>query len=246
METLRKGKLAKGSLSITGSSVATGGVYETIRIVGEGVIDGDTECGTLKCTGTLDMEGRLKAKRIGVVGTCTFSNDVSSDAMKISGTASIGGDASLKELRCSGTMEIRGSLQSERLEIKGELETQGDCEAELFVSQGIFNIGGLLNAGRMDIKLYRDCQAKEIGGENIKVRRASMLNPFSFFFRPSPHAQLSAALIEGDDIYLEHTTAKVVRGSRITLGPGCSVELVEYKEHLEMGKGAHVSEKRKV
>jgi cytoskeletal protein CcmA (bactofilin family) len=246
MANLTKGKLSKGNLSIIGSSAASGGFYDKVNIVGEGTIDGDLECNRLKCVGTLDMDGSLKSSRVVVVGTCSFSGGVQADAISISGTVTIGGDARLKELKCSGTIDTRGSLFGEQLNLRGELNVQGDCEVEVFEGRGIFNIGGLLNAGQMDIKLYRDCQAKEIGGERIKIRKASALNLFNFFFKPSPHAMLSASVIEGDDIYLENTKAQVVRGSRVIIGPGCDIELVEYKGHFEQSKGAAVKEKRKV
>jgi cytoskeletal protein CcmA (bactofilin family) len=246
MGNTTKGKLTKGNLSITGSSSATGGTYDKVRIIGEGTIDGDVECNHLKCVGTLDMDGRLKSRQVAVVGTCSLSKDVQAANMKISGTVTIGGDARLKELRCSGTIEIRGHLYGEQLELRGQLNTQGDCEVDVFKARGIFNVGGLLNAGKMDIKLYRDCQARDIGCEQISVRRASLLSPFSFFFRPSSDALLSASVIEGDEIYLEHTNAKVVRGKRVTIGPGCDIELVEYEEYFKQSKSTIVNVTRKV
>ncbi|MCL6576409.1 hypothetical protein [Kyrpidia sp.] len=36
--------------------------------------------------------------------------------------------------------------------------------------------------------------------------------------------------IEGDDIYLENTRARVVRGTRVQIGPGCQIGLLEYSE----------------
>ncbi|BBH23027.1 hypothetical protein Back11_43720 [Paenibacillus baekrokdamisoli] len=246
MGNLKKGKLTKGNLSITGSSSVSGGMYDRVNIVGEGNINGDLECSRFKCIGTLDMDGHLKSNHISVVGTCSFSGDVQAEAIKVSGTLTIGGDVKLKQLHCSGTFETRGSLYGEQLDLKGQLNTQGDCEAEVFRARGMFDIRGLLNAGQLDIKLYQDCQANEIGGEKIRIRKASLLNPFNVFFKPSFHAILSASVIEGDDIYLEQTKAKIVRGNHVIIGPGCDIELVEYKEHFEQMKGAAVKQNRKI
>ncbi|SEC46047.1 hypothetical protein [Paenibacillus sp. GP183] len=246
MDNMTKGKLTKGNLTITGSSTATGGKYDRVRIIGEGTIDGDVECSQLKCIGTLDMDGRLKSNQAVVVGTCSFSKDVQAANMRISGTVTIGGDARLKELRCSGTIDIEGNLYGEQLELRGQLNTKGDCEVDVFKARGVFKVGGLLNAGKMDIKLYMDCQARDIGCEQINVRRASLISPFSFFFKPSPHAILTAAVIEGDEIYLEHTNAEVVRGKRVIIGPGCDIELVEYKEYFKQSKSTIVKLNRKV
>lgn len=246
MDTFSKRKLTKGNLSITGNSTAIGGLYDKVKIVGEGIIEGDVQCNQLKCVGTLDIDGSLKTERMNVVGSCSLSAGVQVGAIKISGTVTIGGDAKIKKMNCSGTIETRGHVYGDRLELKGHLVTDGDCEAEVFKARGIFDIGGLLNAGELDIKLYQNSSAREIGGEKIRISKASILSPLSLFFMPSPNALLTAAVIEGDDIYLEHTKAKIVRGNRVTIGRGCEIELVEYKEHLELKKGAILKEKRKV
>ncbi|WP_052475838.1 hypothetical protein [Cohnella kolymensis] len=90
------------------------------------------------------------------------------------------------------------------------------------------------------MKLYRDCHAKEIGGGKINVRKASTLNPFNLFFKPSAYAQLFASVIEGDEVYLENTKADIVRGNRVTIGKGCDIGIVEYKEDFKQLKGAAV------
>ncbi|NOV02075.1 hypothetical protein [Paenibacillus planticolens] len=228
----------KGNLTITGSSTATGGQYDKVKIVGEGIIEGDVQCNLMRCVGTLEMDGSLKAERMSVVGTCSWTGGVQGEALKISGTVTVGGDANIGRISGSGAIEARGDLYSDRMELRGQLVTVGDCEAEVFKSRGMFEIGGLLNAGQLDIKLYRISSAKEIGGEKIRIRKASVLSPYSFFFMPASDAQLTADVIEGDDIDLEHTKARIVRGNRVTIGAGCEIELVEYKESLLRKKGA--------
>ena len=54
------------------------------------------------------------------------------------------------------------------------------------------------------------------------------------------HSELVTDLIEGDDIYLENTHAKVARGNNITLGPGCEIGIVEYKNDFKQDKAAEV------
>ena len=58
--------------------------------------------------------------------------------------------------------------------------------------------------------------------------------------------ELTADIIEGDDIYLENTHAKVVRGNNITLGSGCEIELVEYKNDFKQDKEAEIGTHRKI
>ena len=236
----------ESNLNITGSSIAAGGRYDRVKIVGEGIIEGDTQCRHLKCIGTLEMEGDLQAGHTGIVGTFALVGNVQSDTMKNSGTVSIVGDADIGTLTGSGTIEVKGHLHGTQINLSGHVATSADCEVDVFKLKGMFDVGGLLNAGEIDIRLFQDSTAKEIGGEKIRIRKASLLHPLSFFFRPSPHAAVTVSIIEGDDIYLEHTRAKVVRGNQVVIGPGCEIDLVEYKIHLEKKKGAIVKESRKV
>jgi cytoskeletal protein CcmA (bactofilin family) len=241
-----KGKPRIGNLSITGNLDTVGGRYNKVNIIGEGMIEGDIECNRFKCVGTLDMDGHLKSTDIGVIGTISVAGGIQAESMKATGTVFTGGNVAVKKLHCSGTIETRGNLLSEGIDLKGHLTTQGDCEAEVFKGRGIFTIGGLLNVGELDIKLYYNCQAKEIGAERINIRRGGLLNHLNLFFKPSVSATLSASIIEGDEIYLEHTKAQIVRGKHVTIGPGCEIELVEYKEDYTQMKGTEVKENRKV
>ncbi|WP_337102894.1 bactofilin [Paenibacillus sp. YIM B09110] len=247
MSSMSQGGLTSGGLTITGSSVALGGHYDRVKIVGEGSIEGDVQSNKLKVMGTLEMNGRLQTKDIHVVGTAVFSDHVQAATAKVTGTATVAGNAQIQELRCSGAMEVAGNVRSERFILKGELKAKGACEADQFTVRGMFHIGGLLNAGRLDIKLYQDCSADEIGGEKITIKKASLLNPFNlFFFRPDAKASLTTNVIEGDQIYIEYTKANIVRGKRVTIGPGCEIGAVEYKESFELMSGSTVKQKRKI
>ncbi|OAS16904.1 hypothetical protein [Paenibacillus oryzisoli] len=235
-----------GNLRITGSSTAAGGLYDRVKIVGEGIVEGDMKCQHMKCVGTLEMEGDLQAGQAGIVGTFALTGNVRSDRMKNSGTVSISGDAVIGTLTGSGTVEVKGHLQGNQIALHGHIATGGDCEVDEFHLKGMFDVGGLLNAGAINIRIFQDSTAKEIGGEKIRIRKASLLHPFSLFFRPSPHAKLVVSVIEGDDIYVEHTRVNVIRGNQVVIGPGCEVGLVEYKVHLEKKKDAIVKESRKM
>ncbi|SFF20379.1 protein CcmA, bactofilin family [Paenibacillus catalpae] len=239
-------KISRGNLTITGSSSVMGGLYDSVKIVGEGGIEGDTDCNKLKCVGTLEVNGSISADKMSIVGTCDVKGGLQGGTLKTSGTLTVGGITRLRELGISGTIDSKDHIYSERVHLRGSLQTLGDCEAEAFTAKGIFEIGGLLNAGKLDIKLYRDCKAHEIGGGQINIKKASLLHPLSLFFKPSSSARLSVSVMEGDHIYLENTIADIVRGNKVVIGLGCEIGLVEYKEHFEQRKDAVVRDNRKV
>ena len=128
------------------------------------------------------------------------------------------------------------------------MKIKGDCEAESFDARGNFKIDGLLNAGTIDVELLRHCEAKEIGGENItvkKTRDSSGFKKLIKFFMSNHNDQLTAEVIEGDHLYLEYTHAKVVRGNTIEIGPGCVIKRIEYKTSLEVDESAKVGAQEK-
>ena len=81
---------------------------------------------------------------------------------------------------------------------------------------------------------------KEIGGETIRVDRGHKFGLFGRF------KKLTAEIIEGDDIYLECTRAKVVRGGKVVIGYGCEIELVEYRTDFERANDAKVAKNQKL
>ncbi len=142
-----------------------------------------------------------------------------------------------------------GKLAAEHLDVKGGFKVKGDSTAETFSSKGAFSVAGLLNAGNVEIVLYGPCRAKEIGGETINVRKGTafrlgrLIN--SILFSLDLNGGLSTDTIEGDDIYLEDTKAKAVRGNNVTIGQGCDIGLVEYRGKFEQSKQSSVRENRK-
>jgi cytoskeletal protein CcmA (bactofilin family) len=259
-------KTVQNNIKISGSSSVGGGVFNQVKINGSGKIISDIECEVFSCNGSSIVEGNLKAETIKVSGSADIEGNVTAEeitvsgnseidgnldceVIKVNGSASIKGNVKGKEILINGTSNIEGNVSSEEVEVRGQAKIKGDCEAEVFISRGNFKINGLLNAGNIDLELLRHCEAKEIGGENIIVRKnienAGVKKLIKFLVSQS-NDYLTADVIEGDKIYLEYTQAKVVRGNTIEIGPGCSIESIEYKETLEIDENAKVGKQNKM
>ncbi len=191
-------------LKIRGTATASGGTFRRVFIQGEGDVEGNVECNTLRVQGAFRVHGNLNSR----------------------------------EIRLMGTAEIEGNCSSEDMKLTGDVVIQGNCNAEKFKSKGGFTIEGLLNAGDIEVSLYGPARVKEIGGERIHVKL-----PFRIF---SSSKLLTVEVIEGDDIHLEYTNAKIVRGNRVWVGMGCEIGLVEYKEDFNQDKKAKVTEAKKI
>ncbi|WP_309122185.1 hypothetical protein [Paenibacillus sp.] len=217
----------RGNVKITGMGTASGGDFGSVRITGEAMIQGEMRCERFACIGTCSVEGGLSAKRLRLLGEAALEGALTAD-----------------DLRLTGRIEAKGGIRARTMVVRGEVSTEGDLETDRLNARGAFDIGGLLNAGQADIRLYGSSRAQDIGGGTISVRRRGFraLKPW---FTGSGAPELVAQTIEGDDIYLEHTRADVVRGKRIELGPGCRIRRAEYTESLRTHKSAEVGEFRK-
>lgn len=222
-------------LRINGLGSSSGGKFDFVQINGKGDITGDLECHELQINGLGNVDGDIRA-----------------DVIRVSGKSNFKGAVSGRQLIIDGMTDIGGNISVETIENRGVLKVGSDCGSEAFTSQGGFTIGGLLNAGKIDISVYAQCKAGEIGGEDIKVRIGAGHGFRKFIGSLFPGLPLNPVLaadtIEGDNVYLENTTAKMVRGQNVEIGPGCHIDVVEYKEsyHNDIDSVAAVKESRKI
>jgi len=244
-EELRK------DLKYAGKMTSPGGVYKRVQFDGEVTIDGDLDCLEIKVNGRLNETGSLKSNTAKINGAAVVNGNIESDDININGELKVDGGMSVNKVESNGKLVVKGKISSEELVIKGELKVKGNCEAETFNLKGAFNIEETLNAGDIDIKLYGPSETKEIVGSTIRVQKggdntimkflATIFNPLNFY-----KANLKVDTIEGDDLYLEYTTAKVVRGNTVNIGDGCEIDLVEYKTDFKKTPGASVLKNVKV
>ncbi|TVY08990.1 polymer-forming cytoskeletal protein [Paenibacillus cremeus] len=234
-------------LSITGNGSSAGGAFRDVKIVGDANIDGDVDCLAFKCTGTTRITGHVKSTSCSIMGTVDLKGNLETGEAKITGTLDVDGDVKAQEMKSNGDTRIRGSVFGEDIKLEGLFKIGGNCEAESLQMKGVFRIKGLLNVGLVDLKLHSKCEVKEIGGEKIEIRRGNgfvLKRWISVFFLPSDFYEgtLMCDSIEGDDIYVEYTSAKVIRGSNITIGPGCHIGQVEYTGTFQQAEDTTVTQ----
>ncbi|WP_314588982.1 hypothetical protein [Paenibacillus terrigena] len=233
-------------LRITGSSSAAGGYYRNVSITGEVQIAGDISCEIFRCTGDTNVSGALESKITRITGTTVVNGDITTDRLTVHGELKTMGNVTLNDAKIGGHVIVRQNLTSEEIKLHGLISVDGDCAIDHLRGKGAFEIQGLLNVGRMDLDLYWPSRAREIGGEQINVRKpqgmASMLKSLLDIFKTQPDSRLIADSIEGDDIHLENTSAKIVRGNRVTIGSGCVIERVEYRSSYQQAPDASVEQ----
>lgn len=219
---------AKRSIKITGTGSTSGGVFHNVNIMGEGRVHGDIACEQFKCMGNCIVDGTLQARRY-----------------RLQGEASVEGDMQAAVVTGQGQLQVKGNVRGESVKLMGQLTVEGACEADRFRLHGGLDVRGLLNAEELDIRLFGPCQAKEIGGGRITVRR-SRWAAVKQMFKPHEVAELKTDWIEADHIYLDHARVNCVRGNHVIIGPGCRIDTVEYRDTLQISKGSTVLEQKKM
>lgn len=257
-------------LKISGSRTMPGGKYRDVKIGGSGKIEGDLECNSLKISGSGSMNGNIKSGIIAISGSSSFNGQVEAEEFKVAGSTlvkgnlkvtecKIGGSTTVKEsiyagnLNIYGSLKVDGAVKGEEVNIYGSLSSKEGFECERLFVSGAFKTEGLVNADQVIIELGGRTRAKEIGGQSIRVQRGKIkkynnvlldvIKSISSMF--SLEGDLEAEVIEGDEVYLEDTKAKVVRGNKITIGKNCVIDKVEYKEEFNILDNGEVKENKK-
>lgn len=187
-----------------------------------------------KISGTARSTGG-SFNKVKVLGEAFVSGDLDCELLKVMGTLNVSGNLGCGTSKVMGTIDVEGDVHANQMSVMGELTVAGDCNAEVFTSKGSFNVRGLLNAGEIEIQLYGDSSAREIGGDSIIVKP-------HFKWLNSGLRQLTVDTLEGDNIRLEHTTARVVRGNAVDIGPNCTIDVVEYQSTLRIDTSSKVTE----
>lgn len=220
----------KRNLMISGIGSSNGGSFRAVKIDGLGRLEGDITCSDFNLNGRAEVNGSVTA-----------------ETAEMNGTLTIHGNLKANRTRIHGKVKIEGNYAGESLEINGATTITGNCEAEKFNANGRLQVG-TLNADTILVTLHGHCKIEEIGGERIQVRKQPGIN-LARWLKILPIAvgnHLTAQTIEGDDIYLEYTTAEVVRGANIKIGPGCEIALIEYTAKLEQDKRSKVKHSEKL
>ncbi|WP_027633187.1 polymer-forming cytoskeletal protein [Clostridium hydrogeniformans] len=253
-------------LKISGSSTMPGGKYDSVKISGSGKINGDVICSEFKVSGSGALRGSLETITGKVSGSASIQGNIKCGDFKFSGSASVGGNleggnihtsgstkvegrVKGKSLNVSGSMKIGEGIYVNDIDICGSLKSGGDCEGERFISQGGFNIRGLLTADVIDIGLAGDCYAKEIGGEKIIIKRVRNNGGFLRYILSLVNINngvLNTELIEGDYVEVNYTRCNIIRGKKVVVGKGSVIDKVEYTDEIIIENGGVVKEEVKV
>lgn len=262
--------MANLNLSGSGHVTSDGSLYENVHISGAGKIDGDLRCmeihasgsanvngnvyceGDAHCSGSGHFGGSFECKELHASGACHISKNLRCTVAHLSGASKVCGNMECETARCSGATEVRGDVTFRELTMSGVSKIRGNASGENVRISGITEIGGLLNAENIEIFIEASVMSeaqvriKEIGCTNLTVTpRTNGFNSIfdSLFVKKGGVyrcALVCCEVIEGDEVKLFGTSAKIVRGRNVKIGEGCEIERVEYSGSIEIADSAVV------
>ncbi len=231
-------------MRIAGEGSVGGGTYGNVTISGAGRVTGDVTCNDFKINGAGSADGNVTAMLIDINGSGSFSGKVEAKQMAVKGDASVAQGLGVGDLKVKGRLTA-GGVAANTVDVRGEIKVGTNLQAESMTGEGAFKVDGMLNAGTLSFALHGQSTAREIGGDRVSITLgrgfvgASILGLFT-------DKRLTVETIEADEIMLENTTAKVVRGTNVRIGAGSDIELVEYSGTIDRAPDARVGEARQV
>jgi len=209
---------------------------ESIKIVGSGVVRGNPiRTVEFKSAGSARVQGTLIAEVAKVAGSCVFEGDVEVEQFRSAGSVHILGNLKAESVEASGALQVDGSVHAEQISSGGLLHVKGAVESEQFQSGGSIRLEGGLKAEEIRIDLGGGSKVSTMEGESIQVKATGG------FFRV--RGDLTADRINGENVELEATTAQLVKGENVIVGPLCKIDTVEASK-LVVHESSEVRERR--
>jgi cytoskeletal protein CcmA (bactofilin family) len=240
-------KKVKGrKLTVVGESTTGGGSFKKVRMMGKCRIDGDLKAETCKIGGECLVDGNMDCGYFSNLGEVTVLHLLQANEMRLIGITKVKQQCAASQLVIYGRLLCERDFFGQEAKVHGLLHVRGNVSlTQMEMTGGIF-VGGLLRCRSILIalKIDADNYVREIHSNQITVKKKRAL------FHQGPIVNFQADLIAGGDIDLEYTTARVVRGNHVTIGPGCKIDRIEYSDnysssrHTEVGRAIRVCSDR--
>lgn len=226
-----------------------------IKIAGSATLT-DVDCEYFKSSGSVKVEGNLKADRAKISGSTKVKGDgfvgnlhtsgsfkihgkTGAENIKVSGSAKFGGDVTAKgKIRVSGSSKFEGNVKAKEVRGSGSFKTKKNVTADKVILTGSFGISDTLKADEINLRFKNKSSVKHIRGGDVLIERGKS-GLFSF-----SKSSLTVKTIKGENIDLEGTKAELVEGETVKIGPGSHIKKVKAKE-IDIHEDATVEEKEK-
>jgi cytoskeletal protein CcmA (bactofilin family) len=190
----------------------------------------------LKVRGSLTLKEDVRADTIDVVGHLSTQKNVTTAKLKVSGDCSIGGYCRAEQVINLGGLRVQ-HIQADRLQSSGYFSAAQDAAVDTFYAEGAVKINRLTAGSSIELRLGNrsTIEVMRTSGTITVKPSLKLMNALIPYFR-----KLTCETIEGTSISLYRTTANLVCGEDIIIGPGCSIGEVQYSKSLTVDPKSQV------
>lgn len=190
----------------------------------------------LKVRGSLFLQDDICAASVDVFGHLSTQGAVSTAALKVSGNCMIRGSCKAHQVNNLGSLRIQ-NIQADNLSSSGYLSVAQDAVVGTFYADGAVKIKHLTISSSLEIRLSSRSSVEVISADgNIIVKPNSRLMNALM----PPFRRLTCQKIEGISITLQQTTAELVCGEDIVIGPRCTIREIHYSKSLTIDPKSQV------
>ncbi len=215
------------NLTVFADATIHGGTYNKVRVFGSADVLGDLTAQSMKVFGAAEYKGKCHIDTLKLYGACEFEEYVEVKYLNIKGACEFNDDVKVDLLKIYGAVEFNKTIfRCNEVKVYGQA-TVSNLEADYIYINGHVDCSEQLNGEKIEIATHQGSKIKEMVGTNITVKPN---RKWFVHVKSNTSKEVEIDTIEGDEIYLENVVSKAVRGNKITIGPNCKIDLVEYHE----------------
>lgn len=166
--------------------------------------------------------------KISIAGSASSNGDITCQLLKVAGSSSFSGDVDANEIAIAGSTKFIKNLKSNKIKIAGAVKVMGDLSSEELKIDGAINVEGECNVGVLQHE-GEGSKYNNIYGEYIKLTSKR-------------RKKITVNEIEATTIELKAVEAKRISGDTIKLEGKCSIDVIEFRNSLQLSKSVEVKE----
>ncbi|TDL97979.1 hypothetical protein ERX27_05830 [Macrococcus brunensis] len=220
-----------------------GGIFETIHLDQSVTYASSVEANEIDVqSGSVVIEGRLNAPYLSNAGGLEVTSTLETNelANKKEAHLKVADNVVAQTVNNAGTLELGHHFKAETIESTGKLVAAGTIEATSVRLSGFIQLHDI-RAERLDITVTHNSSADYLAASDIRIKAQRE----ALIFKDDDHS-LKVNEIDGGEVYLENVIAELVRGDRVTIGPNCTIKVVEYTEDYKLDEQSDVLELGKI
>jgi len=164
--------------------------------------------------GTIKISGASKAQ-----------GDIKAESVRVSGSAKFTGTVQADEIRVSGSCHFEKSVKADQMSISGSCRINGEIEAEIIKISGTVVVDADINVDNFTVEIGRGSSFQNIFGDIVTIHS---------------HVLVSAKEIEATTIDVDNLKAHRISGEKVTVRGDSDIDIVEYRESLEIEEGTKI------